>query len=350
MKFTYTYRSSDGQRHTAEIEAESRDAAFARVRTELGIKPIKVTVAEEASRQDGGTPWGGSRSRATVWGAAILAAAILVVAVGAWWWFAWGAAEAGRAGRPRPADAVRPEAAPDQAARQEVESYQVMPPQGPVTLRMATPLPRQMIPGDRKRIEVGRDTIFTNAVERLLARFAEPGRAVAATEDAKPTDAEFAACLREPIRIASSDFTEVVDLKRIVTGMKREMRAYIAGSGTVEGYLAELEKRQRLEISYRDNAERRLTEMLNGQDARSPSATGGTPVVPDAAKMAAPHAGGTPVSANGPDARSRSGRNSLKTAYAYWLKANAQLQAMGIYPLALPDALRSYQMSLDIEE
>ena len=39
-----------------------------------------------------------------------------------------------------------------------------------------------------------------------------------------------------------------------------------------------------------------------------------------------------------------------KDAYAYWLKANAQLQAMGIYPLALPDALRSYQMSFDIDE
>ena len=36
MKFTYTYRSSDGERHTAEIEAESRDAAFAKIRTELG--------------------------------------------------------------------------------------------------------------------------------------------------------------------------------------------------------------------------------------------------------------------------------------------------------------------------
>ena len=82
----------------------------------------------------------------------------------------------------------------------------------------------------------------------------------------------------------------------------------------------------------------------------SVTATGGTPVVPDAAKMAAPHAGGTLVSANGQDARSPSGRDSLKAAYAYWLKANAQLQAMGIYPLALPDALRSYQMSLDIEE
>ena len=29
MRFAYTYRSSDGQRHMAEVEAESRDAAFA---------------------------------------------------------------------------------------------------------------------------------------------------------------------------------------------------------------------------------------------------------------------------------------------------------------------------------
>ncbi len=291
MRFTYTYRSSDGQRRTAEIEAESRDAAFERVRAELGIKPIKVVAAVESGGR-GATALPDSRDKRDrwIWGAAILAAAILVVAFGAWWWFK------GRA--------ARPEAAP----------YQVMTPQGAVTVSVATPLPRQTIPGDRRRIEAGRDTIFTNAAERLLARFAEPGRAVV-LEGAKPTDAEFTACLREPIRIVSTDFTEVVDLKRIVSGMKREMRAYIAGGGTIEQYLAELEKRQRLEISYRDNAERRLSEMLNGQDARSPDR-----------------------------------RDSLKAAYAYWLKANAQLQAMGIYPLALPDALRSYQMTLDIEE
>ena len=45
MTFTYTYRSSDGQRHSAEIDAESRDAAFAKLRRELGIKPIKVIAA-----------------------------------------------------------------------------------------------------------------------------------------------------------------------------------------------------------------------------------------------------------------------------------------------------------------
>jgi hypothetical protein len=337
MKFTYTYRSSDGQRHTAETAPESRDAAFTRVRTELGIKPIKVVAAEGESGA-GRAANVSAAPRGGVW--RLVAVAVLFAAVfgGVVWWMR----------RPNRDSQTANNEPPIASQDQPIT---VATPQGPVTLSVATPLPRQAIPGDRRKIEEAvaqeRDPpMFRFAAERWLARFAEPGRAVAATEGAKPTDFETA--LREPIRIASTDFTEVVDLKRIVTGMKREMRAYIAGGGTVEGYLAELEKRQRLEISYRDNAERRLTEMLNGQDAHSPGATGGAPVVPDAAKMAAPHVGGTPVS--GQDARSRSGQSPLKAAYAYWLKANAQLQAMGIYPLALPDALRSYQMSLDIEE
>ena len=156
----------------------------------------------------------------------------------------------------------------------------------------------------------------------------------------RPSEAEFAASLKNPIRIASTDFTEVVDLKRIVTGMKREMRAYLAGGGTVDGYLVELEKRQRLEVSYRERAEQKLNELLvaaSGQAARSTD--GRDRRDPPAGRARSPSA---PLSENTSDA--------LKAAYAYWLKANAQLQAMGIYPLVLPDALRSYQMSLDIEE
>ena len=324
MRFIYTYRSSDGQRHTAEIEAESRDAAFAKVRTELGIKPIKVTVAEEAIRQDGGSPYGREkrdRSR-WIWGAAILAAAILAGAIGVWWWFA-----------------VHAERMPNRdLPTQGVGAFTVDTPLGAVTYAEAQTLERQMIPGSRDRIEEAkaRDGVFRFAAEKWLARFAEPGRIsfIAMNEmnggkpPARPSEAEFAACLKEPIRIASTDFTEVVDLKRIVTGMKREMNAYLAGGGTVEGYLAELEKRQKLEVSYRERAEQKLNELLaaaNGQAARSTGDGGRDKHVPPAG-------------------------DTLKAAYAYWLKANAQLQAMGIYPLALPDALRSYQMSLDIEE
>ena len=290
MKFTYTYRSSDGQRHAAEIKAESRDAAFAKVRAELGIKPIKVTASgpEDGSRQDGGATYGHA-GRVTLPGGAL------------WWWLR-------RAGDARP--------------------YQVMTPQGPVTYSVAVPLPRQAIPGSRQRVEAAvaqeRDPpVFRFAAERWLARYAEPGRKIEGLKiedwglkgeeglartrsgaSERPAPADFEAALREPIRIASTDFTEVVDLKRIVAGMKREMAAYLAGGGTVEGYLAELEKRQRLEISYRERAEQKLEELLK----------------------------------------------EPKAAYAYWLKANASLKSMGIYELPLPDALRSYQMGLDIEE
>ena len=301
MKFAYTYRSSDGQRHTAEIEAASRDAAFAKVRAELGIKPIKVVAAGSQDTHDNRAPH--DRRRATVLGVlGVLGvlAALSLLAFGAWWWLAG-----------------------DRGAR-DARPYQVMTPQGPVKYTVATPLPRQAIPGDRQRLEKALRS-FKHSAERLLARFAEPGRKI---EELKIEDLRLAredtwrSCLREPIRVASSDFTEVVDLKRIVTGMKREMAAYIAGGGTAEQYIAELEKRQRLEISYRENAERRLGEMLSARPDAAPRQAGG---------RAEAHP-------------------SLKAAYAYWLKANAQLQAMGIYPLALPDALRAYQMGLDIEE
>ena len=278
MKFTYTYRSSDGQRHVAEIEAESRDAAFARVRTELGIKPIKVVLAEG---QDVGGP-GSRRKLFTI--RFYLLIAIAALAAIAWWW----------------------------VARRSDASYRVMTSQGPVTYTEAVPLVRQMIPGDRHRIEEAmgasagesaRLAAFANPADRFLSRFAEPGRP-AEWEGERPSDADFTAALREPVRVASTDFTEAVDLKRIVAGMKREMRAYLVGGGTVAQYLAELAKRQKLEISYRENAERRLSEMLQ----------------------------------------------KPREAYAYWLKANAQLQAMGIWPLPLPEDLRSYQMNLGIDE
>ena len=316
MKFTYTYRSSDGQRHVGEIEAESRDAAFAAIRREMGVKPIRVTAAGGEESSGGGI--GKDSKRTTASGedgkpksgrAALVAAVVLVVAAiagGAWWWAA------------RRADANAP--------------YTVTTPQGTVTYTVAQPLSRQPIPGNRERIDDGRSAIFTNDAERFLARFAEPGRAVQ-IEDGKreagngavgrPTDEDFVACLNTSVRVASNELTEHIDLKRIVAGLKREMRAYLAGGGTVEQYLDELAKRQRLEISYRENAEQKLAAMLE-------AARKGT---------------GETAGAQRQDVEA-----AQRKAYGYWLKANAQLQAMGIYPLALPDSLRSYQMGLDIEE
>ena len=132
------------------------------------------------------------------------------------------------------------------------------------------------------------------------------------------------ACLKEPVRVASTDFTEVVDLKRIVTGMKRELGAYLAGGGTVQQYLAELVKRQRLEISYRERAEQKLNGMLGNQD-QTPEQSPNSPIP-------------------------QSNNDNLRAAYAYWLKTNASLKSMGIYELPLPDALRGYQSGLGLDE
>ena len=87
-RWTYTYRTSDGQRHSGEIEAESLDAAHAAIRREMGVKPIKVWAAggETASVQQqeaGRSPRDRRHGRAALVAAVVLAA----LAGGAWWWF-----------------------------------------------------------------------------------------------------------------------------------------------------------------------------------------------------------------------------------------------------------------------
>lgn len=294
MKFIYTYRSSDGVRHTAEIDALTRDEVFSVLR-EQGVKPIKVFAAD-GSKANGEVRVKVGVPKRIVAGICV----VLTLAIGIAYWMG--------------------------SRKSTTEIATVITPQGPVTYTVATPLPRQMIAGDRRRIEKSISEIFRFPAEIALARFAEPGRIVeiqsenAKNENGTASDIQVSAeswkeCLNTPIRIASNDLTEVVDLKRIVTGMKREMRGYLMAGGTVEDYFAELMKRQRLEISYRERAETRLNEMLaeKSQDRRSDT-------------------------------------KKLSAAYAYWMKSNASLKSMGIYELALPEALREYQVNIDFEE
>ncbi len=304
MKFSYTYRSSDGQRHASEIEADSRDAAFAAIRREFGIRPIRVvaTGGEGLQRDEsGGRDKKGSGWKIVAWVALV---ALVFLAAAAFY-----------------------------ILHSALSIRQVMTPQGPVTYTTADPLPRQRIPGDRQRIDAAKGGIgrakpygvFKYRAEAFLAGYSEPGRQTGHPAADVPSAKEFDEALNEQLRVSGADFTEVVDLKRIVEGMKREMRAYLAAGGTVEGYLAELEKRQRLEISYRENAEQRLNELLKRERGMDKSETRNAKTV-------------KPKSRN------------LEVAYEYWLKANAQLQAMGIYPLALPDALRNSPMEMDFTE
>ena len=70
MKYTYAYKTSDGTRHEASMNAESREAVFAALR-EQGIKAIKV-VAADGSKANGEIR--GIRKR-------VLAASVIVAAL-----------------------------------------------------------------------------------------------------------------------------------------------------------------------------------------------------------------------------------------------------------------------------
>ena len=161
----------------------------------------------------------------------------------------------------------------------------------------AQPLNRQEISGDRKRIK---DVIndLDNHVERFLSAFAEPGRPVI-TNLTRPSDAMFISWINEPLRYSESELTEAIDLKRILSGMKVEMLEYLHGGGSVSSYIDELYNRQKLEISYREKANENLKKII---------------------------------------------QNNTREAYTYWLKANAALESMGIYPLPLPNILREVQL------
>lgn len=281
MKYVYAYKSADGVRHEDEMNASSREEVFDRLRKQ-GIKAIKV-VAADGSKANGEVR--GVRSRVVV-----LAAVIAALAAGIVVYFVGG--QNGSAGQRR--DGGR--------------------------LYKARPIARQAIAGDRAKVIRAGKEAFENAAERFLARFSEPGRTFIAPEFEWPKRAEFEAVLDKPIMVSENDFTETVDMKRIVAGMKKEMSEYLRGGGMVGGYIQELIKRQKTEIRYRENVERRLVDML------------------------APPSMGMSVGAG------KVLDNQLKSAYDFWMKANAQLQSLGIYTIPLPDKLRNYQLSNQLED
>lgn len=265
MKYSYAYKTGDGVRHEDSMEAESREAVFAALR-KRGIKAIKV-VAADGSKANGEIR--GVRKR-------VLAASVAVTALAVGLLAYFLASSAG--------DGV-----PSSAAK---------------------PLPRQEIHGDRSRITGAADSLFTTRAERFLARFAEPGRPFVAPESDWPGKSEFEAVLGTPLAVAENEFTEHIDLKRMVEWIKREMRAYLKGGGYVSGYIRELIRRQQAEIDERAKQAKTLSELLMK----------------------------SPVD----EARGR--RDAREAAYTHWLRANARLQSMGIHPLPLPDLLRVYQL------
>lgn len=289
MKYEYVYKTPDGVRHTEEMDAPSRDDVFATLRAN-GIKAIKV-VAKDGSKANGEVRVIGFKKRVTF--ALILAVAFIS---GICSYFV-----------------TRKTVAPQQIAerdteKQEPSTTETTVEQTPVRLLVANPLPRQSILGDRKRIDNAPTNLFNTAFETYLSKFAEPGRDFPKTDLSfvVSNDLQVIQILNSPIRYAEDEFSEYIDLKRITAGLKREMRNYMNGRHSAADYVNELVKRQQIELEYREKAEKKLAEML---------------------KVA----------------------NGKEAAYDFWMKANVQLQSMGIYPLPLPEQLRDFTLSFDLD-
>ena len=206
MKYTYAYKTPDGARHEASIEAPSRDAAFAALR-EQGIRPIKV-VAADGSKANG-APVGVRRRVVAV---SILVA--VVAAVGATAAFL-------RIVRPVPeTDAFQS----DQTRRYPIGDAAII----------------------EKGILTGWSDVFEHEGDRFLASFAVPG--VKAAQRNTTVD-EIKAALERSVSIAKDDGLEARQIKAMVEGMKSEARAYIAAGGSVVEYGKRLTERQDAEIA-----------------------------------------------------------------------------------------------------
>ena len=209
MKYTYAYKSSDGSRHEASMDAESREAVFEALRKK-GIRPIKV-IAEDGSKANGEIR--GVRRR-VVGVAVVLAAIVAVIATSLY----------NRVSAPH---------------LPEFESGQT----------------RRQIIGDTaiidKGIATGWGDVFPEEGDRFFASFAIPG---VRAGQRNTTVEEIKAALDRDVEVSDSDGLEARQVKSMVAGMKAEARAYINAGGSIVDYGKRLTERQDAEIAIYERA------------------------------------------------------------------------------------------------
>ena len=229
MKYTYAYKTSDGARHEAAMEAESREAVFAALRTK-GIKAIKVVAAD------------GSKANGEVRGIQKRVVAVLVVLAAA----VVGGVAYFQGTRTGAALAANP----------------------------AAVSPRHQIYGDPAIME-GLErgdfaAILPRTGDQMLAVFAQPGKLMCA-KGANPRlmdatmEAAFAAYAKDElsvdhdIAIDAGEERELRELKQIVNGIREEMRYYLAnGNGTPRSFWRRLNERTAQEMQIYERTRREL--------------------------------------------------------------------------------------------
>ena len=197
MKYRYLYQTKDNENKEGWIKAKSRENAYAELR-KAGIRPYRVIGDDPVN-------W---KPYAAVAAIVLLATALAAVLVAG--------------------------------------------------LEDRRPQPRAQLVGDRAVIDAGVYSGWTNvlssALDRRLARYAQPGRYV---EPAKPTAEEcaaLAAALAEPVAYVAGEPPEHRMLKNIIAKMREDMNDYIGAGGDVSGYFDFLDDRQEQEREFREKA------------------------------------------------------------------------------------------------
>ncbi len=209
MRYTYAYKTSDGVRHEATMNASSREEVFATLRKQ-GIKAIKV-VAADGSKANGEIH--GVRKRVV---AALVAFVALGVGIVAYF---GGTRSGGDLG-----DSATTAFAMGQDRRQVIGDAAII----------------------EKGIRNGWSDVFTLEGERFLASFAIPG---VKAGQRNTSEKEFAAALEHKCTVETSDSLEARQIKAMVEGMKNEARRYIAAGGSIVEYGKRLTERQDAEIT-----------------------------------------------------------------------------------------------------
>lgn len=218
MKFTYIYNSADNVRHTGIVHARSKEDAYSHLKSQ-GVRPIRVDEAPGLFNKLFGK---GKRWIAIAVLTVAFAVAIMLM--------------------------LRYRSIAENIVEKSIE-----------------PTHRHQIYGDPALMDKMERTqfrdIFEDDADRLLARFAQPGTSVMFdSPDWREKSATVLAAAKFPeILIKDGDAREVIELKRIVLGMREEYRRYMdAGTGTPRMFILRLSERQRREHQILSTAQKDL--------------------------------------------------------------------------------------------
>ena len=210
MRFLYEYKTKENERRSGEIGASSRAAVYAELKKQ-GIKPYKVDLAP------GFWNWVRSLGKRT--------AAIVLLALGVVCFIVLWRGEKDEAETFKDKATAFSDRFEDETRRQVIGDTAII----------------------EKGIRNGWADIFPEEGERFLASFAIPG---VPAGQRNTTEGEISAALSRQIEPTESDGIEARQIKSMVEGMKRELRAFMRNGGTIRQFGAALVERQEAELGY----------------------------------------------------------------------------------------------------